>query len=492
MSSEDSISAEDSIPAEDSISSLSQSWTQSPLEETSETTSVGEIQARVYGNLQAERSGKSYETAYEARVREIGLSNRVIAKAFVSEQERLGREIAQAIAELTENDFHQRWDKAKRLSRRFAEWGDRAVPALIHHLKEQSINNAGDPEIQWFLIRILSQFDYPEVVEAIAHLLTTTPHDEIRTAASKALTNIGRSAVTVLTALLSLDTPEKQRLLAARTLAHIRRGSTIAPLLSVATDANAQIREIATEALGSFHDPRVTPVLLAALKDQPSICIEAIRALSRRRDLLTEVGLVSALKTCLHRSEVPVAEEAATALGRLGGEGAAIALGKLLTAPVATPVKISAVRALGWIDRIAATQALTTAFNCDVPVMMPTVQQEIAKALGQTQTAALKTQAAQPLMEWIARCATQNESVAENDSFLMKQAVISALSRLGDISALDVLLPMLTDLDVRIRLHALSAMRQINPDLAQQKIESYIEASSLSSALKYQIREIVK
>lgn len=485
------MSSEDSISAEDSISSLSQSWTQSPLEEISETTLGGEIQARVYGNLQAERAGKSYEKAYEARVREIGLSNRRVAKATISDEERLGEEIAQAIAELTEKDFHQRWDKAKRLSRRFSEWGDRAIPVLIYHLKDQSVNNAGDPEIQWFLVRILSQFDHPEVVEAIAHLLTTTPHDEIRTAASKALTAIGGSAVTMLTALLSINTPDEQRLLATRTLAHIRRGSTVAPLLSVATDANAQIREIATEALGSFHDPRVTPVLLAALNDQPSICIEAIRALSRRRDLLTEVGLVDALKTCLYRSEVPVAKEAATALGRLGGEGAAIALGKLLTAPVATPVKISGVRALGWIDHIAATQALTTAFNCDVPLMMPTVQQEMAKALGQTQTAALKTQAAQPLIEWIAHCATQNESVGKNDFFLMKQAVISALSRLGDVSALDALLPMLIDLDVRIRLHALNAMRQINPDLAQRKIDSYIDDPSLSSALKYQIREIV-
>ena len=362
---------------------------------------------------------------------------------------------------------------------------------LVYHLKDQSINNASDPEIQWFLVRILSQFDHPEGVEAIAHLLTTTPHEEIRTAASKALTTLGSSTVTVLTALLAVGTPEEQRLLATRTLAHIRRGATIAPLLSIVTDANPQIREIATEALGSFHDPRVTPVLLAALSDQPSICIESIRALSRRRDLLTEVSLVSALKTCLYRSEPSVAKEAATALGRLGGGGAAIALGKLLTAPVATPVKISAVRALGWIDHIAATQALTTAFDCDVPIMMPTVQQEMARALGQTQAATLKTQAAQPLIDWIAHCATQNETVADNDFFLMKLAVVSALSRLGDISALEALLPMLIDVDIRIRLHALNAMRQINPELAQQKIQQYLENPSLSSALKHQIREIV-
>ena len=46
-------------------------------------------------------------------------------------------EIHQAIAQLTEGDFHQRWDRAKRFSKRFADWGDRVVVPLIQQLHSQ-------------------------------------------------------------------------------------------------------------------------------------------------------------------------------------------------------------------------------------------------------------------------------------------------------------------------------------------------------------------
>ncbi|MGC1309796.1 MAG: HEAT repeat domain-containing protein [Phormidesmis sp.] len=398
----------------------------------------------------------------------------------MSELEAIG--IEQAIAQLTQGDFHAKWDSSKRFSQQFAEWGDRAIPPLIHHLK-----TTPNPENQWFLIRALSQFDQPAVVEALAEILATTPEEDLQTEAIKALTRLDSSAIPTLSALLHSRYPTAQRILAASTLARIRRSDIIEPLLSITSDLDPQLRAIALEALGSFHDPRITPALLSALKDIPAVATEAIRALGRRSDLLNTVDLVTPLRACLQRPEPAVAVESAVALGRLGNEAATATLGELLTQPAPTAVKIAAVRALGWIDRPSATDSLTIAFTYAVPVVMPPVKKEIARSLGQTQSAALKPKAAQPLVTFLKAIPAQN--IATPEAFTLTQTVISALSRLGNSNALNSLIPLLGNPDSRIRMHALSALKQIDPRAAQAKIQDYIKDGATPPPLKSRIVE---
>lgn len=400
------------------------------------------------------------------------------------------RQIEQAIAQLTEGDFHSKWDGTKRLNRQFAQWGDRPVPYLISRLESST-----DTENQWFLVRALAQFDHPTVVEALAQLLITTPAEDLQLEATKALTALGNSAITTLASLLSEDQPPERRILAAQTLARIRRSGIILPLLSVATDANSQLRAIAVEALGSFHNPRITPVLLSALEDIPAICVEAIRTLGRRVDLLATIDLIGPLQRCLYHADEAVAQESAVALGRLGGGSAAIALGKILTQPAPTAVKIAAVRALGWMNSLSAIDDLATAFGCPQPIVMPAVKQEIAKSLGQTRSAQLKAIAAQPLIAWIQRDRPASLSGSEAPltpaAFGLKQAVISALARLSDPSgepaAVDSLVPLLGDPDARIRLHALSALKQIDPGAALLKAQAYLQNKHTAPELKEKV-----
>lgn len=405
-------------------------------------------------------------------------------------------EIEQAIKPLLEGDFHRRWDSVKRFSQELAPWGDRAIPHLINHL------HSAEPEGQWFLIRALSQFDSAAAVEAIAQLLITTPDEALQAEAIRALTSLGDRAIATLAGLLDRAQDLERRRLAARALGRIRRTATIAPLLSVAADADPQLRAIALEALGSFHDPQVTPVLLAALSDQPSICAEAIRTLGRRADLLETTDLIGPLQQCLSATDETVATESAIALGRLGGEPAAIALGEQLTQPLPTPVKVAAVRALGWMDTPTAIAYLSRAFSCAVPVVMPTVQQEIARSLGHTRSADLKPQAAQPLLAWL-QAAHPNQTgplkaddpaaAARQESdpkaFAIKQAVISSLARLSATAALDSLIPVLSDPDSRIRMHALSALKQIDPRVAQAKIHAYLASENTSPHRRQQVAE---
>lgn len=407
-------------------------------------------------------------------------------------------EIEQAIAPLITGDFHSKWSHAKQFAKEFAHWGDRPISHLIHHLHSSS-----DIENQWFLIRTLSQYNHAIVVEAIANFLVTTPVEELQLEATKALTNLGSSAIATLTDLLNSGSTE-QRILAARTLAKIRRGAVIDPLLGIAAAPDEQLRIIAIEALGSFHDPRITSVLLNALNDEAPIAIEAVRTLGRRSDLLATTDLIAPLHGCLLGSDANVARESAIALGRLGGRlggrssGDTVAeiLGEFLTQPAASRAKVAAARALGWLDRPAAILFLAAAFDCPFPLIMPEVRQEIVRSLGQTRVVALKPTAAKPLINWLdgqgrskpellnGQINHEGDRASNPSTLALKQTIISALAQLGAIGALDSLIPLLADPDARIKMHALSALKQIDPRAAQAKIQTYLSHREASHELK--------
>jgi len=403
----------------------------------------------------------------------------------------LEAQVEQAIAQLALEDFHSQWDHAKQFSRQFSRWGDRVIPLLIHQLQTQP-----DPDTQWFLVRILSQFEHPDIVTVLARLLVTTPSEELQREVRKALSSLGESAIETLSKLLVASDEEAplgaQRMLAARTLAHIRRSAVIEPLLGITEDPDPALRAIATEALGSFHDPRITPVLLAALQDEPAICIEAIRTLGRRRDLLATTDLVTPLQRCLIASDEAVACECAIALGRLGSEAAVAALGQQLVQPLPTAVKVSIVRSLGWLNVASSVQYLAQSFDATVPVIMPAVKKEIAQALGQTREVELQAIAATPLIEWLKTSQTaeqKGEFAPDSDSFALLQTILSALARLGVTEAIDSLIPILSTADPRIRMHALSALKQIDPRTAQSQVQGYLHQSALSPVKKQYVAE---
>ena len=391
-------------------------------------------------------------------------------------------EIQQALQNLRTGDFHARWDSAKQFIKRFQS--DRAVPYLINELQSSS-----DPEHQWFLIRILGQYDQPIVVEKLAHLLVSTTEAELQTEAIRALTQLGNSAIAILSQQLQSN-QLSQRRLAALTLAQIRRSDVIAPLLSIARDPDAQLRLIAVEALGSFHDPRVTPVLISAFTDDDAITIEAVRTLGRRADLLSEYDLIKLLQTCLQHRAEPVAKESAIALGRLSTEEAAQALGTFLMQPAPTTIKVTAVQALSWLDSAVATAHLITAFDGSPPVVMPALKQEIAKALGRSRTFANKSAAAKPLVEWLQRCVSSEASAdSEYANLTLKQTVISSVAWLGAVEAIESLIPLLADAEPRIQMHALSALKQIEPRDAKASVASYLQQPGLGEAVKAAVSE---
>jgi HEAT repeat protein len=355
-----------------------------------------------------------------------------------------------ALDVLEAGDFQERWDVAKL----FPKLGAIAIAPLIEILQDDE----AELELRWFAGRILGGFNHPTVITTLVDLLKTAEDEELSTMAAAALASLGDSAVEALTGLLA--DPES-RLLATTSLSQIRRSEIIAPLLSVVNDPQVSVRSTAIEALSSFHDSRVPPVLLNAL-DDPAATVrkEAVIGLSLRSDLGEELDLLNRLKPLLYDFNREVCQQAAIALGRLGTDEAADALFEVIKSP-ATPVPLTYdfIRALGWVGTAKSLDYLQQALaHVSVECVV-----EIVRVLGRLEKPALKTKAAQILIDFL------NSEHPARQVATVKQAVAQAWGELGEVAAIDGLIGLLADPVDSVRLHAIAALKNF-PSVHQQLI----------------------
>lgn len=373
-----------------------------------------------------------------------------------------------AIAVLEWGDFQDRWEIAKV----FPNLGNCAIAPLIAVLEDED----ADTEPRWFAARILGKFDRPEVIQALVTLVKNSD-EELSQIAAETLGNFGTTAIESLATLLL---QEESRQFATAALAQIRRTETIPPLLTVVGDSKVAVRVAAIEALSSFHDSRIPPVLVAALKD-PATAVrkEAVRALGVRAYLDAELDLVNLLKPLLSDIRLEVCQSAAIALGRLKTDAAAAALFELLLHP-ATPVElqIETVRALSWSETATALEYLQQTLIAEIHNTNSLVCQEIVTVLGRVEKPELKALAAEILSDLLA----SNHPAVEFTG--IKQSLALGLGKLGDMRALDALISMLGDADNSVRLHCTAALKQLSAIEARQQLESLVKQESLEPRLK--------
>ena len=373
-----------------------------------------------------------------------------------------------AIAVLEWGDFQDRWEIAKV----FPNLGNCAIAPLIAVLEDED----ADTEPRWFAARILGKFDRPEVIQALVTLVKNSD-EELSQIAAETLGNFGTTAIESLANLLL---QEESRQFATAALAQIRRTETIPPLLTVVGDSKVGVRVAAIEALSSFHDSRIPPVLVAALKD-PATAVrkEAVRALGVRAYLDAELDLVNLLKPLLWDIRLEVCQSAAIALGRLKTDAAAAALFELLLHP-ATPVElqIETVRALSWSETATALEYLQQTLIAEIHNTNSLVCQEIVTVLGRVEKPELKALAAEILSDLLA----SNHPAVEFTG--IKQSLALGLGKLGDMRALDALISMLGDADNSVRLHCTAALKQLSAIEARQQLESLVKQESLEPRLK--------
>ena len=373
-----------------------------------------------------------------------------------------------AIQALEWGDFQDRWEIAKV----FPNLGNCAIAPLIAVLEDED----ADTESRWFAARILGKFDGPEVIQALVTLVKNSD-EELSQIAAETLGNFGPTAIESLANLLL---QEESRQFATAALAQIRRTETIPPLLSVVGDSKVAVRVAAIEALSSFHDSRIPPVLVSALKD-PATAVrkEAVRALGVRAYLDAELDLVNLLKPLLWDIRLEVCQSAAIALGRLKTDAAATALFELLRSPT-TPIQlqIETVRALSWMETATALAYLHQTLIAELNNTNYPVCQEIVTVLGRVEKPELKATTAEIAIDLLASSHPAVQSAG------IKQSLALGLGKLGDMRALDVLIKLLADPDNSVRLHSLSALKQLDGGEARQKLESLVKQDNLELGLK--------
>jgi HEAT repeat protein len=382
---------------------------------------------------------------------------------IVKNQEYL-QELALSILEM--GDFQQRWEIAKL----FVRLGNVAITPLIDILEDED----AEEELRWYAVRILGDLKNPIVIPPLVEFLKNSNDEELKAIAAGALGQIGQSAITALSELLA---SENTRLLAVRSLSYIRQPEIIAPLLSVVQDPLVEIRAIAIEALSSFHDPRIPPILLKALTDVAgAVRREAVLGLGVRSGLHSSLDLVAKLQPKLYDCNLEVAEAAAVALSRMGSDEAAENLFQALISPH-TPIKLQLeiVRALGWVKTLSGLEYLQEAFN---QLSSQTLWLEIVTVLGRVSNSTLSAASAGILLSILR---SQHPAV---EIVSIKSAIALSLGQLGNIDAMEPLISLLAENNEVVRLHIVAALKNLAAETAYQQLQQLLNSATLTPDLR--------
>jgi HEAT repeat protein len=354
--------------------------------------------------------------------------------------------LALSLEKLTVGDFQERWEIAKILPK----LGNMALQPLIDRLTDEQC----DIEDRWFAARILGEFRNSTAIAALVDCLESDTEPELAEMAVSALGNIGTPAIVALTALL--DTPSRK--LAVRILAQIRHSQTLEPLIAVIDDPDPEIRTLAIEALGSFHDRRIPPLLISKLTDlAASVRRAAVIGLTMRADLTDELALVEKLQPLLFDLNLDVCSATALGLSRVSNPTVVPILGRVLKSSH-TPLELQSklVLALSWIATPIALDYLS-----DTLLTAPTnLAIEIIDRIGHIDRE--QTYATQLLINFL------RSSEVEEHPIGIIQSIASALGNLGDSLSVDQLVQLLGTRDERIKFQAICALQKISPDLPVQ------------------------
>ncbi|MEA5525036.1 HEAT repeat domain-containing protein [Nodularia spumigena] len=377
-------------------------------------------------------------------------------------------ELALSILEM--GDFQQRWDIAKVLK----QLGNIAIPPLIDILEDED----AEEDLRWYAVRTLGEFQHPEAIVSLVDLLKTSEHEELKTMAASALGQMGSLAITALTELLAAA---ETRLLAVRSLAYIRTQETITPLLSVVEDAQPAVRSATLEALSSFHDQRLPPVLLNALEDvAATVRRAAVQGLGFRPDLSKELDLVTRLQPRLYDFNLEVCCAAAIALSRMGTDEAAKYLFEALISPN-TPLKLQLeiIRALVWVETLSGLAYLQQALY---ETTSEALWQEIITVLGQVQKPELMTPSAEILLDVLN--SQHLVTVANPVGAKFKSAIALGLGQLGNNQAVEPLILLLSDANQIVKLNVISALKKLDGEVAYQQLQQLANTSTLTPDLQ--------
>jgi HEAT repeat protein len=347
-----------------------------------------------------------------------------------------------ALQVVSKGDLEEQWEVAKIVPK----LGEIAIQPLLELVNDPNL----DLEDRWCCARILGQFDRPQVITALIEIIRLNEDAELSAIATSALTKIGTLAIAALTELL--DTPERS--IAVTILAQIRHSQTIEPLLQIVDDPNPQIRTLSVEALGSFHDRRIPPILLTKLTDvAASVRKAAAIALSLRGDLAAELELSQQLRPLLSDIDLAVCQATALGLSRLPDPEVVTILTEVLVS-LRTPdeLKSPVILALSWIGTRAAIDSLMLALEGTSTDLAA----EIAIGIGKIENE--RVYASHKLVAYL----YLHDNFIERHPAIVRQEIAAALGNLGNIDTVPDLLRLAADPDDRVKFYAMSALSKLS------------------------------
>lgn len=353
-----------------------------------------------------------------------------------------------ALLVLEFGDFQQRWE----IGKVFCRLGEIAINPLVGIIESDN----AEEELRWCVARLLGELKHPKSITSLIKLCENSQDEELSTIAYSALGQIGTPAIPALIELLN---HQNTKLLAVRALAYIRHSQVIPALLSVVEDEDFRVRATAIEALSSFHDYSIPPVLVKALDDINALVRrEAVLGLGFRCDLSGELDLVTKLERKLYDIDIDVCCAAASSLGRIVGDKAASALYEVLVShKVPQKLQIEAIRSLSWNGR-SGLKYLKIAFKQIDSVFL---WREIVSVLGRAQPQGHELLKSEILLEIL-----ESQHPAMNFPSV-KQTLALCLGQLGNPQAIDPLLSLLKDKDIGVRLHAIAALKNLAPEYVE-------------------------
>jgi HEAT repeat protein len=380
--------------------------------------------------------------------------------------------LAIALCALEYGDFHQRWDMTKI----FIRLGSISIKPLIGIIEDEEVED----ECRWYAIKILGAMKNEDAILSLIQLFTNHNNNELKEMAAAALGEIGVPAIPFLAELLH---QQETIFLATRALAYIRHSETITPLLGIVESSPSEVRSMAIEALGSFHDPRIPPILLKALDDITHIVRkEAVKALGFRPDLQLEFDLVKHLESKLYDFNLDVCCAAADSLSRMHCLSAGEALFNVLISPhTPTKLQLESIRALAWIETESGLEYLGKALY---KLEAEEICLEIFKVLGRLQNPKLTILATNILLDALV------EKYITIQSKETKNAISLSLGKLGNILAIEPLIRLLGDSDKSVRLHALAALKNFDPHIIYGKVKEFVQVNDFNSDQKHCLEQL--
>jgi HEAT repeat protein len=370
---------------------------------------------------------------------------------------------------LTDDDLENAWAIAKLLTAK----AEQAGPILLTLLRNPNTT----PEERWFGVQLIGNCPATMVVKELASCLETAQDPEMVEQAVYALVQFGLEAIEQLTPLLAI--PER-KMSALTALARIRHSHTIKPLLPISADPDPVAREIAVEALSSFHDHRIPPLLLEKLTDPAgAVRRAAVIGLGLRSDLASALPIVAQVGLLLEDPEPTVTIAAATTLGRMNQEESISALTKIQP-DWASELGLQVLRSLGWLDRLGSIEALQKILAAQ-PLSETAIITAI-RSLGQHQ--AYPDQASAVLIDLLNR-------LPPGLAIRPKQEIATALGNLRGSQLVGSLVQLMGDADAPVRWQAIYCLQQQGEETRSHLVK-LSEDNNLSVDLKASLQQCLE